>query len=158
FVPAGTIAAFATTVPRNEFNVETTGWTNPVGQIVKKPSAPEGFTLPGKVAPGGTTVMLNEYARAIDGTGQREVVDCMSNILVVFPVRLGGPKPMGNDPSRVSAMRQGVIPTKTSEPMGVAAKDVASLERALNLSGFATASLSACVGCQYNGACHGLSG
>ena len=33
FVPAGTIAAFATTVPRNEFNVETTGWATPVGQI-----------------------------------------------------------------------------------------------------------------------------
>jgi hypothetical protein len=35
FVPAGTIAAFATTVPRKEFNVETTGWATPVGQIVR---------------------------------------------------------------------------------------------------------------------------
>src|SRR5262245_59363901 len=102
--------------------------------------------------------MLNEYACATDGTGQREVGDCMSNILVVFPVRLGGPKPMGNDPSRVSAMRQGVIPTKTSEPMGVAAKDVASLESALSVSDFAAAWLSARVGCQYSGAGHGDSG
>jgi len=58
--PAGTIAAFATTVPRNEFRVETTGCGTPVGQIVKYANAPEGFTVPGNVAPVGTTVMLNE--------------------------------------------------------------------------------------------------
>src|SRR5262249_5891912 len=108
--------------------------------------------------PGGTTVMLNEYACAIDGTGHREVGDCMSNIRVVFPVRVGGPKPIGYVPSRVSAIRQGVIATNTREPAGVAARDVASLESALNVSGFAAAWLSARVGCQYSGAGQGDSG
>jgi hypothetical protein len=32
-LPAGTIAAFATTYPATEFNVEARGWFSPVGQI-----------------------------------------------------------------------------------------------------------------------------
>jgi hypothetical protein len=34
-LPAGTMAALATTCPANEFNVETTGWGVPVGHAVK---------------------------------------------------------------------------------------------------------------------------
>src|SRR5215831_17342400 len=99
--------------------------------------------------PGGTTVMLNEYACAMDGTGQRELGDCIAKVLAVLPLRVGGPKPAGYVPSRVSAIRHGVIPTNTSEPTGVAAKVVASLEKTPNLSGFAAAWLSVGVGCQY---------
>src|SRR5262249_50255082 len=84
--------------------------------------------------------------------------DCMANVRDILPLRVGGPKPAGNPPSRVSAIRHGVIPTNTSEPTGVAAKDVASLEKTPNLSGFAAAWLSVGVGCQYSGAVHGDSG
>src|SRR6266699_753507 len=93
--------------------------------MVKYPNAPEGFTLP-TTAPGGTTVMLNEYACAIEGTGQRELSDCMAKVRLAWPVRLGGPKPAGNVASRVSAIRQGVIPTKMRELAGVAASILAS--------------------------------
>src|SRR5262245_48299730 len=102
--------------------------------------------------------MLNEYACAMDGTGQRELGDCMAKVRVALPLRIGGPKLAGYVPSRVSAIRHGVIATNTSEPTGVAAKDVASLESALTVSGFANAWLSARVGCQYSGAGHGDSG
>ena len=34
-VPAGTMAAFAVTVPSKEFSVETNGWGDPVGQAVR---------------------------------------------------------------------------------------------------------------------------
>src|SRR5215813_13295979 len=91
-LPAGTIAAFATTFP-GEFNVETTGCDTPVGQIVKNPSTPD-----------GTTVMLNEYACAMDGTGQRELGDCMAKVRVALPLRIGGPKPDGYVASLVSAI------------------------------------------------------
>src|SRR5215470_17684765 len=100
--------------------------------------------------------MLNEYACAIDGTGQRELGDCMAKVRDILPPRLGGPKPAGNPPSRVSAIRQGVIATNTSEPAGVAAKDLASLETSLSASGcvfcFVCSRLSAGEGWKYNGA------
>ncbi len=35
FVPAGTMAAFAKTLPLAEFSVETIGWDEPVAQAVK---------------------------------------------------------------------------------------------------------------------------
>ena len=35
FVPAGTIAAFATTAPSPEFRVETSGCGDPAGQAVR---------------------------------------------------------------------------------------------------------------------------
>jgi hypothetical protein len=35
FVPAGTIAAFATTLPSDEFRVETMGCSESVGQAVR---------------------------------------------------------------------------------------------------------------------------
>jgi hypothetical protein len=100
--------------------------------------------------------MLNEYACAMDGTGQRELGDCMAKVRVALPLRLGGPNPGGYVPSRVSAIRQGVIATNTSEPAGVAAKEVASLEMPLSASGcvsrFASFGLSVGVGWKYNGA------
>src|ERR1700690_2509963 len=58
-VPAGTIAAFATTLPSNEFSVETNGCPAPVGHAVRYGNPPS-----------GTTVTFNEYAAAFEGTGQ----------------------------------------------------------------------------------------
>ena len=55
-------------------------------------------------------------------------------------------------------MRQGVIATNTSEPAGVVDNAVASLDSALNLSGFTAACCSARVGCQYSGAGQFFSG
>src|SRR5262249_8128999 len=94
---------------------------------------------------------------AMDGTGHRELGDCMSKVRRALPLKLGTPNPAGYVPSRVSAIRQGVIATKTSEPAGVAA-NVVSFETALNVSGLAVAWLSARVGWQYSGAGHGDSG
>src|SRR5580704_1933631 len=62
FVPAGTIAAFATIVPSESFNVETFGIGWPVGQVVRFPSGAPVTT--------GTTVKFNEYAGAVDGMPQ----------------------------------------------------------------------------------------
>ena len=45
FVPAGTMAAFATTLPSKEFRVETNGCTEPVGQVVRYDSGPPGTTV-----------------------------------------------------------------------------------------------------------------
>jgi hypothetical protein len=107
--------------------------------------------------------MLNEYACAIDGTGHRELGDCIAKVRLALPTSDGGPNPAGNVPSRVSAIRQGVIATNTSEPAGVAAKEeLASLETALSASGFASgfacSRLSARVGWKYSGAGQLLSG
>ena len=56
FVPAGTIAAFATTAPSKEFNVETNGRDDPVGHADKYDNIPS-----------GTTVTFTEYAAAVEG-------------------------------------------------------------------------------------------
>src|SRR5262245_10025967 len=147
--PAGTIAAFVTIVPNRLFKVETNGCATPVGQIVKKPNGPAV----------GTTVILNEYACASDGTGQRELVDWMANVRVAPPMRLGGPNPAGYVASRVSAIRHGVIATNAREPADDAAATVASLLRARNASTFPVAtSVSVRVGCQYSGAGQDFSG
>ena len=45
FAPAGTIAAFATTLPSNEFRVETYGCYEPVGQAVRLERGPLGTTV-----------------------------------------------------------------------------------------------------------------
>src|SRR5262245_43806026 len=106
--------------------------------------------------------MLKEYAWAMDGTGQGELPDCMANVLFVPPLRLGGPKPAGNVAMRVSAIRQGVIPTNTSELGGVVASGpfVARFETVeLPTSSFPRLALSsAWFGCQYNGAGHDFTG
>jgi len=44
-VPAGTIAAFATTLPSQEFNVETSGCGEPAGHAVRKENGPSGTTV-----------------------------------------------------------------------------------------------------------------
>ena len=44
-LPAATVAALAMTDPSYEFNVETRGWFNPVGQIDKYASGPCGMTV-----------------------------------------------------------------------------------------------------------------
>ena len=44
-VPAGTRAALATTLPVNEFSVETRGRGCPVGERVRKLSRPAGTTV-----------------------------------------------------------------------------------------------------------------
>jgi hypothetical protein len=51
------MAAFANIVPLNEFSVETFGCDCPVGQAVRY-----------ERTVCGTTVVLNEYAAALDGT------------------------------------------------------------------------------------------
>src|SRR5208283_3508438 len=93
FVPAGTIAAFATTAPCHEFNVETNGWLSPVGQRLRYPRNPC-----------GTTVTFNECAAAVAGIAQS--LFGMGKLLVSPPVMLGPP----NTPTglRVSATRHGV--------------------------------------------------
>src|SRR5262249_32594585 len=98
--------------------------------------------------------MFNEYACAMDGTGQGEPSDCMANVRVALPTRLGGPKPAGYVPSRVSAMRQGVIPTNTRAPAGVAAFVWLLVASALVAAAIC---ISVWFGCQYNGAGHGRS-
>ncbi len=44
-VPAGTIAALATTRPVNEFKVDTFGWLCPVGQSERYGNGPSGTTV-----------------------------------------------------------------------------------------------------------------
>jgi hypothetical protein len=58
-VPAGTTAALATMAPLYEFSVETLGRDTPAGHTLRNCSCPC-----------GTTVMFNEYARALAGTPQ----------------------------------------------------------------------------------------
>jgi hypothetical protein len=45
FVPAGTIAALATTWPFQEFNVDTNGSRPPVGNMVRYPRYPAGTVV-----------------------------------------------------------------------------------------------------------------
>jgi hypothetical protein len=63
--------------------------------------------------------MLNEYACAIGGTGQRELGGCIAKVRLVSPLSIGGPKPAANVASRVSAIRPGVIATKARALTGV---------------------------------------
>ena len=58
-VPAGTIAALATTCPSMELSVDTVGNDSPVGHAVRYPKVECGIT-----------VMFNEYACAVEGTLQ----------------------------------------------------------------------------------------
>ena len=92
-VPAGTIAAFATTLASNEFKVDTSGVAPPAGQSVRYASVP-----------GGTTVALRLYAcanddipQALPGTGH----------VLVSPGPSVGPPNVPAAP-RVSDTRHGV--------------------------------------------------
>ena len=94
-VPAGTIAEFATTLPFEEFNVDTPGYGCPVGQIDRNPKGPC-----------GTAVMFKEYACAIPETPQ--ALDRIGKLRVVLAAKVGGPnEPVKPSPVRVSATRQG---------------------------------------------------
>src|SRR3954469_6110557 len=93
--------------------------------------------------PGGTTVILNEYAKATDGIEQ-VLLDCIGNVRLAPPARAGSPKAPGNPwPTRVSTTRQGVIPTKT-RAFAPAGKLAAGVDPAT-----ARSSDAACSGCQY---------
>src|SRR5438552_1387774 len=90
--PAGTMAAFATTLPSNALSVETDGWVCPAGHVVRKASGPA-----------GTTVMFSEYAWAAAGIPQDALGMAKDP---VCPPAIDGP-PNGPAGNRVSAMRQG---------------------------------------------------
>src|SRR5690349_5538678 len=95
--------------------------------------------------PDGTTVMLNEYACAIAGSGH-VALDWIGNVRAAPPTNAGPPN--GPFVLRVSMTRQGVMPTNTSAFAGAVAS-IATLEEA---SAGAVAKLTALVGCQYSGA------
>src|SRR5579872_5086 len=96
-VPAGTIAAFATTFPAGELSVETVGCDWPDGHAVKKPNGPT-----------GTTVAFSEKACADCGMplqGPPGIV----KLRVELAPSVGGPNPPPKPgPPRVSTTRQGV--------------------------------------------------
>src|ERR1700690_1853949 len=99
--PAGPIAAFPTTEPSNEFRVETYGFAEPVGQVVRYASAPS-----------GTTVTFSEYASAVAGIPQ--ALAGIGNVREV-DAPISGP-PNGLFAFRVSAIRHGVTGWKVSAP------------------------------------------
>jgi hypothetical protein len=93
FTPAGTIAALEVTAPVGAFSVETIGWGDPAGHVVRYPTGAL-----------GTTVMFKAYASALAGIPQ--LLEATGKVRGTPPARDGAPKvPTG---FRVSAMRQGV--------------------------------------------------
>src|ERR1700674_1601801 len=93
-VPAGTMTAFARTVPVGSFSEATKGRDCPAGHAVMNPN----------VGPFGTAAKFNEYACAFDGSPHE--LARIGNDLVLCAVRLGPPNgPVG---LRVSATRHGV--------------------------------------------------
>src|ERR1700728_2987207 len=94
-LPAGTMAAFAITLPSVEFSVETPGYPLPAGHTDKKPSGPS-----------GTTVKFKEYAFAV--AGMEQPPERSGKLRDVLAARLGGPNgPVKGWLLRVSAMRHG---------------------------------------------------
>ncbi len=96
-VPAGTIAAFATTVAVGLLRVETTGWVSPAGHTDRYPSAcREGL---------GTTVKLSEYAIGLRPDGM-QLLSSKGKLRGVCAARRGPPR--SASVPRVSTRRQGV--------------------------------------------------
>src|SRR5580704_3181308 len=94
-VPAGTMAAFAITLPSVEFKVETPGNPLPAGHTERKPRDWD-----------GTTVKFNEYAVAVPGMEQPPERSGKSRLAKL--AKAGGPKaPLFPCPVRVSTNRQG---------------------------------------------------
>src|ERR1700678_2402662 len=93
-VPAGTMAAFATTVPVGAFRVDEPGCGLPAVHADKNPNAPD-----------GTTVMFNAYACAFAGTLQALCWIGKSRATVAA----SDGAPNAPEPERVSAMRHGVM-------------------------------------------------
>src|SRR5579864_5724010 len=92
-VPAGTMTAFARTVPVGSFSEATRGRVCPSGQAVMNPN----------VGPFGTAAKFSEYACALAGTPHE--LARIGNDRVPSPTRLGPPNgPVG---LRVSATRHG---------------------------------------------------
>jgi len=93
-VPAGTIAALATTgLPGETFSVETPGHASPVGQALRYPSPAC-----------GTAVKFSEYACALEG--MLHVLVRIGKARLCIPTSDGPPS--GAIGLRVSATRQGV--------------------------------------------------
>src|ERR1019366_1337585 len=96
FWPAGTIAAFAVTVPVSAFSVDTRGWLCPVGHTVRYPSG-----APNR----GMAAKLSEYAIAL--LGMSHPVAASTGKSRCWPPYKYGP-PSGPLAVRVSATRHGV--------------------------------------------------
>src|SRR4030095_15788801 len=95
--------------------------------------------------------MLNEYACAIEGIVQFELVG-IGNVRVPPPIMAGPPKvPLA---LRVSTTRHCVIPTNTTAFAGT----VASITRLEEVSDCAAVTTSVLVDCQYKGASQDFSG
>src|SRR5580698_4786976 len=92
-VPAGTIAALATSSPVGEFSVETRGRVPPVGHVVRYCKSPW-----------GTAVTFSEYACAVEGMPQ--LLDCTGKARLVPALNVGPPR--GPVALRVSATRHWV--------------------------------------------------
>src|SRR5271165_5805970 len=91
--PAGTIAAFATTLPSRELSVETSGCGLAAGQSVRNPSPPC-----------GTAVTFSEKACAL--VGIPHWLDGMPKSRLA-PLAMNGP-PKAELGNRVSTARQGI--------------------------------------------------
>src|ERR1039457_6335892 len=77
-VPAGMMAALATTVPVKAFKLAASGIVCPVGQAVRYPSGP-----------GGTRAKSGEWACAVPG--RLQALDRMGNVRVLPPPSDGPP-------------------------------------------------------------------
>src|ERR1035441_1264437 len=141
-VPAGTTAAFASTVPRKSFRIDTIGLGGfPVGQAVRKLREPV-----------GTTVKFSEYAWAVEGMLQRVLLN--TGIVLVSLAFIAGAPKLSPVAPRVSTNRQGTMATKAREVLnGVpdAASGVGRADWSLSLS---NGSLCADDASQKAGACH----
>src|SRR5579859_967567 len=94
--PFGTIASFPTTLPFGAFSVDTVGSDSPAGHVVRY-----------AMGPTADTVIRSEYTWAAAGIAQE--LCCTGKLRVPPPTKAGGPKaPLNPNPTRVSAMRQGV--------------------------------------------------
>src|ERR1051325_9181131 len=77
-VPAGTITAFAATVPVRSFSEATNGWGLPGGHAVTNPNGPL-----------GTAAKFKEYACALVGTPHG--LESIGNVRVLCASRPGPP-------------------------------------------------------------------
>jgi hypothetical protein len=118
--PAGTIAAFDTTRPSNEFSVDTVGCASPAGHTDRYASGP-----------GGTTVMFSEYAFAVAGIPHPP----LGTEIVRAPDNAGGPNmpvnPVPAYSNRVSTNRHGVIATRGRGPLNAAPRSAPAALEAL---------------------------
>src|ERR1017187_4378497 len=143
-VPAGTTAAFASSVPRTSFKIDTIGLGGfPVGQAVRKLREPV-----------GTTVKFSEYAWAVEGMLQRVLLNT-GIVLVSLAFIAGGPKaPLSPVKPRVSTNRQGTMATKAMELLNGVPDAASGVGRAAWNFSLSNGSLCADDASQKAGACH----